>query len=153
MIFAFVAGAIVIAIALVEVGLLQKPPAKTELDAALERTKAILLRGDPQALKDSCTDAGWKRINKCYDFHLGTQGFRGTFGEFMQECGRAMNSSKPGDVVKTNLDSRTVVFFFDRSSPEGVTIAFCNEQGRWEIAYLSPGEIEPSAIFANPPNR
>jgi len=81
-----------------------------------------------------------------YDLHLGALHYRKTFTDYLQEIGETMRSSNPAYVVQTNLDESTAVFFFDRSMPVGVTIAFRKQQDEWRIAYLSFNEIDPKSI-------
>lgn len=123
---------------------------KSGLHLARDRAMEILVRGDRQALQRSCTVEGWKQINECYDFQVSALGFRGTFLDFLQQCGNAMQSGKSTDIVKSMPDRSSAVFYYDKSSPEGVTIAFQHREAGWQIAYLSPGEIDTASIFAVP---
>ncbi|HEX5104896.1 MAG TPA: hypothetical protein VFV87_13845, partial [Pirellulaceae bacterium] len=127
---------------------LERPqPDRDELDVAAHDVQAILLNGDSQALQRACTAEGWKYVNQCYDFHLGALGFKGTFADFMRDCGERMRASDPSDVVKESFNDGTAVIYFDYSFSEGVTIAFCKRKGQWRIAGFSPGRIAPESFF------
>jgi hypothetical protein len=125
----------------------QPSPAKDELALAMKDVQAILLSGDQQSLRRICTPDGWKYVNDCYDFHLSALRFKGTFTDFMRFCGDTMRSSDPTYVVRKKLDGKSAIFFFDRSMPEGVTVAFRKDNGKWLVAGFSPGEIDPNIFF------
>jgi hypothetical protein len=129
----------------VTLGGCQRP--QSDLDAAIERVQGALVEGDKQTLQRLFTHDGWKQVNACYDFHLGALRFKGTFSDFLRECGEVMETSRPDDVETTVVSPNAVVFFFDRTLPEGWTIAVCKEDKEWLVAYLSPGNIDVQSIF------
>lgn len=117
------------------------------LDEAIAKVQALLLRGDDREVQAFATQDGWKQIYSCYDFQVTALGFKGTLSDYLRQCGTAIQSSSSPNVIHTSMGEGKVVFFFDRTMPEGVTIALCHMEGRWRIVYLSPGQIDPKSIF------
>jgi hypothetical protein len=76
---------------------------------------------------------------------LGAYRFNGTFDDFLRLCGEICRNAGEKGTRQTTLGQGVVMVYFD-SPPEGITLAFRKDDGRWQLSFLSHGEIERAYV-------